>query len=291
MKLDSSDSEALDILYYDGLSCLLRKDPLRSLFFYAKAVMQTRSALRIEDAGKQIETVLKSAGHPIDPEHRLSFKTVGRFLLAAAFTREMPKHYKAANLLEKIRKISLKNYNGIDEPVIIVAGGCSNNIEWKISGYRTVFETAFEDFSGLVFSGGTNAGISKLTGDLKSSRIRKISYLPCSVPDCCEIHPAYEIIKTAGIGFTAHEPVQTWIDLLAGGMNPGDIKLLGINGGDISAAEYRIALALGAKVGVIAESGRAAADISVDPDWNRHPGLVILDNDPLTVKCFIQGFE
>lgn len=291
MKLNSSDSKALDILYYGALNSLLRKEPLKSLFFYAKAVMHTRSAFRIEDAGKQIENILKSTGHPIAPEHRLSFKTVGRFLLAAAFTREMPERYKAANLLEKLRKMSLKNYNGIDEPVIIVAGGCSDNIERKISGYRTVLETAFEGFTGLVFSGGTNAGISKLTGDLKSSRIRKISYFPCSVPDCCEIHPAYEIIKTDGIGFTAHEPVQAWIDLLAGGMNPCDIKLLGINGGDISAAEYRMALALGATVGVIAESGRAAADILVDPDWNRHPGLVILDNDPLTVKCFIQGFE
>ena len=85
--------------------------------------------------------------------------------------------------------------------------------------------------------------------------------------------------------------MQNWIDLLASGINPVNIKLLGINGGDISAAEYRIALALGATVGVIAESGRAAADIAVDPDWRCHPKLVILDNNPLAVKQFIQGVQ
>jgi len=289
LKLDPSGSKALDTLYYEGLSCLLRNEPLKALSAYAKAVTQTHSPAIIEKAMEQIENILKSVGDTLDTEHRLTFETSGRFLLAAAFTRQMPGKNKAAGILKKLKTISLKNYDEIDQPVVIVAGGCSRDSEWKISEYRTVFETAFEDFSGLVFSGGTNNGISRLTGDLASDRIRKISYFPCSVPYFCETHPAYEIIKTKGVGFTAHEPVQAWIDFLAGGINPGEIKLLGINGGNISAAEYRIALALGATVGVVAESGRAAADIAVDPDWISHPKLVILDNNPLTVKRFIQG--
>jgi macrodomain Ter protein organizer (MatP/YcbG family) len=63
---------------------------------------------------------------------------------------------------------------------------------------------------------------------------------------------------------------------------------LGINGGNISAFEFRLAIALGAKVGIIAESGRAAAEIFEDPDWKDAHGLMRLPNDPQTVRAFVQ---
>ena len=47
------------------------------------------------------------------------------------------------------------------------------------------------------------------------------------------------------------EPLQYWIDIVGSGIKAGSVKLLGINGGKISAIEYRIAIAFGAQVAII----------------------------------------
>jgi len=185
----------------------------------------------------------------------------------------------------------------VERPVVIVAGGCDKKVEDRILEYQTLFNKAFEGFQGTIFSGGTTAGISGIVGDLdppKEGRIRKVAYLPEYLSDETEIHEAYKenLYKTRGIGFSALEPLQNWIDLLASGINPADVKLLGINGGKVAAFEFRLAVALGAKAGIIADSGRAATEIFEDLDWIDVPGLsglLRLPNDTHTVKVFLQG--
>jgi hypothetical protein len=99
----------------------------------------------------------------------------------------------------------------------------------------------------------------------------------------------YEIHCLEGSGFTPLEPIQTWIDLLASGADPRKVKLLGINGGQIAAFEFRLALAMGARVGVLGDSGRAASGILEDEDWKDTPGLLRLPNDPQSVRAFVRG--
>ena len=79
-----------------------------------------------------------------------------------------------------------------------------------------------------------------------------------------------------------------WVDILSSGIDPADVKLLGINGGKIAAFEFRLALTLGAKVGIIRDSGRAATEIFENADWNVAPGLFRLPSDPHTIKDFVQ---
>jgi hypothetical protein len=61
-----------------------------------------------------------------------------------------------------------------------------------------------------------------------------------------------------GDGFCDGQILQSWADLLAAGIKPTEVLLLGFGGGPLTALEYRIALALGATVGVVMASGGAA---------------------------------
>ncbi|MCK4302690.1 MAG: hypothetical protein KAY24_00435, partial [Candidatus Eisenbacteria sp.] len=179
--------------------------------------------------------------------------------------------------------------------VLIVAGGCDESVQHTMVGYSALLDLAFTGYKGVVISGGTTAGISGLIGDLPSPRkggMRKIGYLPDSCPVSTSRHPGYKnnVYHTPGTGFSALEPIQSWIDMLASkAIDPADVKLLGINGGKIAALEFRMALAFGARVGVLRDSGRAVNDILEDEDWRDHPSLIVLPNDPQTVRIFVQG--
>jgi len=67
-----------------------------------------------------------------------------------------------------------------------------------------------------------------------------------------------------------------WLDLTTAGVPPSQVKIIGIGGGKISTLEYRLALALGAAVGVFPESHRAAEELLNDPRWGNHRNLVTL---------------
>jgi ppGpp synthetase/RelA/SpoT-type nucleotidyltranferase len=175
------------------------------------------------------------------------------------------------------------------KPVVIVAGGCDANVEQKVSEYSGLLEFAFEGFQGTIISGGTRAGISGIVGDLgrldTNSKIRKLAYLPKSID---QVHEAYTIRTIQDTGFSPLGPIQAWIDLLASGFRPSEIRLIGINGGPISAFEYRLGLAFGAKVSIFHGSGREAAKIATDPDWKSNHNLIMLPMDKETVHLFIQ---
>jgi ppGpp synthetase/RelA/SpoT-type nucleotidyltranferase len=180
-----------------------------------------------------------------------------------------------------------------DEKVVIVAGGCDKTVEDRMREYQSLLETALAGFHGTICCGGTKAGISGLVGDLEPpgsdpNAVRKVSYLP-ALPVGMERHRAYEVCPTRRGDFSAFEPLQNWIDMLAAGVKPEEVKLLGINGGVISRAEYCMALAFGAKVAVLPESGRAAADLAEDADWKGTPNLFRLPFDPQTVWMFVHG--
>ena len=81
-------------------------------------------------------------------------------------------------------------------------------------------------------------------------------------------HPAYHPIQTTTGTYSPLDPIMLWSDILSAGMNPENVRLLGIGGGALSAFEYRLAVLLRARVGVLPAAGRAALDIALDPDWS-----------------------
>ena len=191
------------------------------------------------------------------------------------------------------KKLATKGADTIKGPVLIVAGGTDPRIEQQMRSYSHLLTEALSGFEGSVISGGTTQGVSGLVGDATQAypdRIHSIGYLPRLTPTDAtpDRDPSRykEIRETDGQGFTPLEPLQNWIDLVASGVSPDRIRVLGINGGAIAGAEYQIALALGAKVGLIADSGREAGRILTDRAWSKSQVLLNLPADAGTIQAF-----
>ncbi len=181
----------------------------------------------------------------------------------------------------------------VEKQVVLVAGSCSPVHDKEMAGYGILLEEAFADFEGTLFSGGTTAGIGGLVGNLADKfkgRISAFGYLPSHLPTDAPRDQRYTNtykMKKAD-RFSPLQPLQNWIDLIALGIDPVDVKLLGIKGGPIAAFEYRLALALGAQVGVLLDSGLEVGNLRADPDWRDDDGLVLLSQDGDAVKRFLQ---
>jgi len=87
--------------------------------------------------------------------------------------------------------------------------------------------------------------------------------------------------------FSPLEPIQAWIDLLSSGVKPWEVRILGINGGAISAFEYRMALSFGSTAGIVKSSGRSAADLQSDSEWWDAPNLLWLPKDEMALRAFV----
>ena len=181
-------------------------------------------------------------------------------------------------------------------PVFVVAGGAGGMTAEEVQQYQTYLLRAFEGFGGTVICGGTRSGIAGIIGAVaeevfeKEGRgARAVGYLPRDTPPSASRDPRYnELVETEGDDFTPLEPLQYWMDLIAAGVKPSEVRLLGVNGGRIAAFEFRLALALGATVGVVASSGRAVPDLVQDPDWWDAKNLLSLPPDAMTLRAFVQ---
>ncbi|MBU1172898.1 MAG: hypothetical protein KKD44_25340 [Proteobacteria bacterium] len=287
--------------YTIGFFSLLLDRPYESLSAYAKAVTTCDSLTQVEEVFlwfKQLKAALDGRLTDRKKDH---FEWVYLYLLSAVSAKALKARKETPGKKLDMFVLALKkDMVGLVEqfdliingPVVIVAGGCRQDIEEDLSYYRPIFETAFEEFVGTVFCGGTQSGISGLVGDLKSPRVgsfQRLAFLPKLISNQLAIHPGYRQVQTEGKGFSPMESIYAWLTILHSGIDPSEVRLLGINGGPISAFEYRMALSMGAKTGIIKESGRAATAILDDLDWKDNTGLFNLPSDPQTVKCFIQG--
>ncbi len=179
----------------------------------------------------------------------------------------------------------------IRAPVLIITGTTDSRYREQIEGFRPVIAEALAGFHGTVVSGGTEQGICGIVGEVAEAagtRLHAVGYVPASVSGDVRIDARYdEVRSTSGDDFSPLEALQYWADVIASGIDPSDVMMIGIGGGDIAAAEYRVALALGAHVGIIEGSGRAGSRLLADPRWASVSGLVGLPADPHTARAFV----
>jgi len=189
--------------------------------------------------------------------------------------------------------------DSFNTPVIIVAGGASLIDGKKIEHYRDVIRKLMHGFTGIIISGGTTAGIPGLAGEVKAELgqagkldFELIGYLPKSLPDGVTRSESYDSFCETDAGhFSVLEVLSYWCDIVRSGIDPKDVILLGIEGGEIAAMEYKIAMSLGAKVALVADSGRAASEILMDKAWKNHPNLLAIPNDPITFEELQEKFQ
>ncbi len=210
-----------------------------------------------------------------------------------------------------------------DDPVLILAGGCDEREALGIDQHRDVLEAVLDEFArsvgegrkGIVLCGGTTQGISgeaaRIVEELdRADRLRLIGYLPELLPASATPDPDhYELFQTSGNGFSALEVLQSWRDLLAGGVPARRVKLVGVNGGRIAAFEYHLAAALaavnavgsdrdddaegglapfaGGQVAVVRKSGRAADELMLAEDAPGNEYIRFLPADPETYRAFV----
>ena len=157
-------------------------------------------------------------------------------------------------------------------PVLILAGGCAGTEEAE-AAQLNVLKEALRGFRGTIVSGGTVCGIAGLVGELQqlatNQDLSTVGYIPLKVARSEHLRdPRYKLLRVSeGEDFSVREPLLFWRDFLSAGGHPRQVKLLGLGGGAIAACEYRMALAFGARVGILAGSGREADAFLQDPLW------------------------
>jgi ppGpp synthetase/RelA/SpoT-type nucleotidyltranferase len=180
------------------------------------------------------------------------------------------------------------------DKIVILAGGCSAEIQNHIDGLKPHILRACEGLSFKLVCGGTTAGISGLAGELAESahgRITCVGYLPHHLPRGIEEdkNPArYKFrISSSGADFSPMEPLQGWTDLVSAGINATRVKVIAFAVGKIARTECAMALALGARVGIIDDISLPKERQFLDPAWQNHPNLVRLPMDAMTLRAFL----
>jgi len=263
-----------------GNFLLLTNKPYESLSAYAKAIDCSVHDWMIETTLRFLEKFAVVKEQIPGYEWACQLLMLGR---AAKF--------QTSEAVENIRRLVLDANTPIKLPTVIVAGECNHNAPQADALYEKLLIKAFENFTGTIISGGTTSGVSGFVGDIQEAfpkNIFTIGYLPKQMtPKAVEDKRYCEIRHTNGEGFSAYEPLQYWIDIIAAGIRPDQVKLIGMGGGTISAFEYRMALAFGAQLAVVEGSGDEAAKLAADSDWAASRNLIILPPDQMTLRAFI----
>ena len=267
--------------HYDmGRFHLLLDEHFESLDAYARAIRTSAAPFMIETSLTSLERLEPVLGG------RPAYEWIRRLLVIGLACR-----FPSPEATSRVGAMASEGHRPLAAPVVIVAGGTDPRVQGQMEEYAAMVGRAFAHYEGTVISGGTTQGISGVVGGIghgSSGRVHTIGYIPELIPADATLDARYdELRETAGHGFSPLEPLQNWIDLLASGVDPGTVRVLGVNGGPIAAAEYRIALAAGATVGLLADSGREAGRLLADEDWGSAPGLLRLPADAETVGAFL----
>ena len=271
-----------------GKFYLLLEEPYRGLSAIAKAIdLYLSKEVNISEdiVDREIEAFTRmNVKRSID-----DFKNIITLIhLAKAI-----KHGNAFGLEKSDKRRISKPFK---EPVLIVAGGADKLPAVDFTEYSKYILEGIKSFSGTIISGGTKSGIpsivcsmSELAAHQGNDQFELFGYVPAGKHEQIDQtkRDYRKLIKSNGRHFSYLEAIFYWYDLISAGVNPKNVRLLGINGGRISGAEYRLALALGASVGVLESSGRAVADLINDQDWTGHERLWILPRDAKTVWAFM----
>jgi hypothetical protein len=177
-------------------------------------------------------------------------------------------------------------------PLVIVAGSTNVNIEEMGKNLKENLMNGFKHYKGTLISGGTTSGICEIVGDLQNefpNSIYSLGYIPSKGKRENDIDTRYSKIHyTSGSGFSVLEAIQYWTDIVKTGVEISKIKLLGVGGGKISEFEYKLALTLGAKVGLIETRRKIGMKISKNSPWS-DLGVEIVNPSAEGISKFISN--
>ncbi len=219
-----------------------------------------------------------------------SFNSLQSTIILGLLHHLMWDKYKYAKSKEFLSTFVGKKIDN-NKKVLIICGNSGNLDSDTEKEYDAYIHEALLDFNGTVISGGTAAGIPGITGKI-AELLRKsddksftlLGYLPKTkkTDDCYD-----DFVLTDNDKYSVLEAIKYWADIVLSDISPAQIMVLGIHGGKISSAEFRLALILGARVCLVSKLGGSAQTVANDPAWNKMPNLVNVPNDPYTVWALV----
>jgi ppGpp synthetase/RelA/SpoT-type nucleotidyltranferase len=275
-----------------GLFRLYLGDPYAGLCAYVKGIDVAPRAWMVQTAAKTIAD-LKQKGILLD-----GLEWLDKLLCLGWWVRADEKERR-----ESVGMVPNPEVQFVP-PVLVLAGGCEG-LDAAAAAQLDVLRACLAGVTGTVVGGGTRSGIAAIPGDLQAQadadvkvekgrggQLYTIGYVPAkeAARVSAQIDTRYRQHRhSGGNDFSPLEPLTFWEDYLAAGGDPAKVTLLGFNGGNIAACEFRTALAFGARVGIIAGSGRAADELLADPLWTEkdHPRLHRLSLEGDDVKQFL----
>ena len=163
--------------------------------------------------------------------------------------------------------------------VTILAGAAGRMTARQRALLEPLLRGALAGYDGVLLSGGTAVGLPGLVGELaRELGLRAVGYVPAGRGDAL-LYP--ELRETdARAEFTVREPLAMWRDVLAGGIDAGDVRLVACPGGPITDGEVLLARALGAGVAWIDPAGDGPAPLAVRD-------VAVLPSDATALRAFI----
>lgn len=261
-----------------GRLCLLLDQPMDALGYYARGIRHCLSGTHCipPDAfASEIEWIERLHANEQPPDGH-------RWVLDLFALSEQAGH-------------GTGNEAAIVPKAIILAGGATSLERTVQDTIPPLLEGVLSSFSGKVISGGTKVGVPGCAGDVaqslaarNSKQFELIGYIPKRTPHDAPKDDRYDDIRVFGdSGFTPDQVLQSWRDLLAAGIAANEVVCIGFGGGPLSAVEYRVALALGARVVVAHGSGGTADEIAGDSLWSGIPTMMPAPIDPATFRALL----
>ena len=178
-------------------------------------------------------------------------------------------------------------------PVLLVSGGAGSLGLASVATLQPLLEAALAGYEGTVCSGGTRVGVpgcvgaaAEAIGPRGKRPFQLVGYLPRVRPADAPTDERYDALVECGEqGFTPDQILRNWADVLGSGIRPDTVCVLGFGGGRLSAVEYRIALALGARVGLVEGSGGAVDALLSDDLWAADLNLRRLTCDRASIRA------
>ena len=245
-----------------GLFHLYLGDPNAALSYYAKGIEVSSHSWMVHSANKTIDEFIRK------PVRLEGLPMLDKLLKLGWWVRASGEERKQAPWHPARGRGTLQH------PVLILAGGCGG-LESQYQAQLDALTEALKGFRGTIVSGGTKSGVAGIAGEIQAEcgpdGLQTWGYLPRVIPGGTAVDRRYSRLRrTRWRDFSALEPLAFWEDFLAAGGDPAAVKLIGFNGGKIAACEFRIAMAFGARVGIIQNSGRAADELLWDSLWKNH---------------------
>jgi hypothetical protein len=199
--------------------------------------------------------------------------------------RTIPAGQSPEELLRNENLLAHHHPEAVIRPEIIILAGKGGKLSRKEKeDWMPFLVQLLSGFEGTVISGGTNSGIPGLAGEIaldylsqEKKAFHLIGYLPGKLPPGMDRSPGYDqFITSPKDDFSLEDILNYWVDILFRGILPENVLLTGISGGPLAFSEYQLALALGAKVTLLRDSGGSVKKIMEDPFWNTLPNLMLI---------------